>query len=124
MSAAARLQRVIRRHGRTFTLRLVTQGNYDPATGRNAPAVNADYPGTYGMLLAGGEMQVPGGLVTVSKPSVVFAYPDLPAVGGATVQPTTRSRVIDGPKAYQISDVNVPEAEGGPVAAICTLAGT
>lgn len=104
MSFAARLQRIVRRHGRTFTIRSAAQGT--------------DYPNVPGLLLAGGQQQIGGGLATVSVPSVVFAYPDLPVV------PTTASRIKDGAKTYQISAVRLPEAEGGPVAAICELAGS
>lgn len=104
MSVAQDIQALVREQGRTFTLKTSAQGT--------------EYPGVPGVMLAGGQRQIGGGLTTVSSPRVLFAYPDLPVV------PTTQSRIKDGARTYQIAAVRLPEAEGGPVAAVCELAGS
>lgn len=123
MSFAADLQAAVAEQGRPLTIRMRTSGTYDPSTGQTAPAVNTDYAGIPGLILRGGQTQIAGGLIASSKPRVVFSYLDMPVVNSAHVVPTTASVILDGPIKYQISAVRVPEAEGGPVAVVCELAG-
>jgi hypothetical protein len=123
VSFASDLRDAIAEQGRPLTIRMRTSGTYDPSTGQTAPAVNTDYAGIPGLILRGGQTQIAGGLITSSKPRVVFSYLDMPVVNAAHVVPTTASVILDGPIKYQISAVRVPEAEGGPVAVVCDLAG-
>jgi hypothetical protein len=114
---AATATRMTAKYGRTYVLKRVAKGAYDPATGTAAETVTEEE--VVGIPIRPGVTQMAGTVIERRRASVFL--PATQPTGETLEEPGTDDRIVDGEREFEIAAVDPIDIQAGAIAYICEL---